>query len=432
MQELTNTVDKIQEFQRALYNKAKAEPKFRFYSLYDKTHRADILAEAFTRVKANGGTCGVDGETIEDVERKGVTQYLAELQLELKERRYKPLPVKRVYIPKANGKERPLGIPTVRDRIVQTAFLMVIEPIFEADFADSSYGFRPQRSAHDAIREIYKYLNWGCTEVYDVDLEKYFDTVEHWKLMRLIARRISDGQILHVIKQWLGCGYVEEGKHRNSKRGTPQGGVISPLLANIYLNPVDQGFKRSGLGNICKGSIHLVRFADDMLVLAQKELREGTALLERYAERLGLTINREKSRTVRMEEGEKVDFLGFQFHHVRDRKRDKRLMLVYPSPKSQKKCRERIRKLVNHSIPLKTKDQVENVNRFLRGWLGYYRLGNGGAVLRNIAGYTDKRVRRIIQRRSGQSGYGWKGKGISSEYIYGELGLYCDYHVQWL
>jgi len=431
LQELINMVDKIQEFQRALYNKAKAEPKFRFYSLYDKTHRTDILAEAYTRVKANGGTCGVDGETIEDIERKGVTEYLAELQLELKERRYKPLPVKRVYIPKANGKERPLGIPTVRDRIVQTAFLMVIEPIFEADFADSSYGFRPKRGAHDAIREIYKYLNWGCTEVYDVDLEKYFDTVVHWKLMRLVARRVSDGQILHVIKQWLSCGYVEEGKHRQSKRGTPQGGVISPLLANIYLNPVDQAFKRSGLGNISKGSIHLVRFADDILILAQKELGKGIALLEQYTEKLGLAINQEKTRTVMMTgEGEKVDFLGFRFHHVRDRKRDKRLMLVYPSPKSQKKCRERIRMLVNHSIPLKTIDQVENVNRFLRGWVGYYRLGNAAAVLRNIAGYTNERVRRIIQRRSGQSGYGWKGKGISSDYIYGTLGLYYNYAVQ--
>ena len=314
MQELSNTGSKVQEFQRTLYNKAKAEPKFRFYSLYDKTYRTDILAEAYTRVKANGGTSGVDGETLEDVEKKGVGEYLAELQLEMKERRYKPLPVKRVYIPKANGKERPLGIPTVRDRIVQTAFLTVLEPIFEADFADSSYGFRPKRSAHGAIREIYKYLNWGCTEVYDVDLEKYFDTVEHWKLMRLVARRVSDGQMLHVIKQWLSCGYVEEGKHRTSKRGTPQGGVISPLLANIYLNPVDQAFKRSGLGNIRMGSIHLVRYADDILLLAQRELGKGIALLEHYTDRLGLSVNREKTRTVTMKEGEKVDFLGFRFH----------------------------------------------------------------------------------------------------------------------
>lgn len=431
MQEkLSNTGSKLQEFQRALYSKAKAEPKYRFYSLYDKTYRTDVLAEAYTRVKANGGTCGVDGETFDNVERKGVSEYLAELQLELKERRYKPLPVKRVYIPKANGKERPLGIPTVRDRIVQTAFLMVLEPIFEADFAESSFGFRPKRSAHGAIREIYKYLNWGCTEVYDVDLEKYFDPVEHWKLMKLVACRISDGQILHVIKQWLSCGYVEEGRHRQSKRGTPQGGVISPLLANIYLNPVDHAFVRDGLGNISKGSIHLVRYCDDMLILAQKELGKGIALLTHYAHRLGLTINQEKTRTVKMIDGEKVDFLGFRFHHVRDRKRKKRLMLVYPSPRSQKKCRERIRKLVDASIPERTKVQVENVNRFLRGWLNYYRLGNSGRVLKSIAHHVIGRVRRMIQRRKGRDGYSWRN--ISSDYIYGKLGLYYDCCVQWL
>ena len=429
MRELPNTGSKIQEFQQSLYNKAKAEPKFRFYSLYDKTFRTDILAEAYTRVKVNGGTCGVDEETFEDVERRGVIKYLAELQLELKERRYKPLPVKRVYIPKANGTERPLGIPTVRDRIVQTAFLLILEPIFEADFADSSFGFRPKRSAHDAIREIYKYLNWGCTEVYDVDLEKFFDTVEHWKLMRLVARRISDGQILHVIKQWLSCGYVEDGQRRQSKRGTPQGGVISPILANIYLNPVDQAFERGGLRNISQGSIHLVRYADDMLILAQKGLGKGIALLERYTTKLGLTLNREKTRSVRLDEGEKVDFLGFRFHHVRDRKKKKRLILVYPSPKSQQKCRDKLRTLINHSIPLKVKAQVENVSRYLRGWVGYYRLGNAGEVLRKIAHFVNKRVRRVIQRQRGQSGYGWGGK-ISSDYIYGGLRLYYNYHTQ--
>ena len=430
MRELTNT-GKIQEFQRALYNKAKAEPKFRFYSLYDKTYRTDVLAEAYAKVKANGGASGIDRETVEDIEQRGLDEYLAGLQLEMKERRYEPKPVKRVYIPKANGKERPLGIPTVRDRIVQTAFLMVLEPIFEADFAESSYGFRPKKSAHNAVREIYKYLNWGCVEVYDVDLEKYFDTVEHSKLMKLIARRVSDGQMLHVIKQWLSCGYVEEGQHRKSKRGTPQGGVISPLLANIYLNPVDQAFQRSGLGAIKRGSVHLVRYADDMLILAQKELGKGIALLERYTERLGLSINRGKTRTVMMEEGKSVDFLGFRFHCVSNRKTKERLILVYPSPKSQQRCRERIRSMVHHSIPLRVKEQIEKVNKHLRGWVGYFRLGNAGRVLQDIAHFVNKRVRRVIQRRRGQSGYGWGGR-IKSAYIYGELGLYYDYRVRWL
>jgi RNA-directed DNA polymerase len=228
LRELPHT-GKLQEFQRKLHEKAKAKPKYRFYSLYDKTYRADVLAEAYRKAEANGGACGVDGETFEDVEKKGIDIYLAKLQLEMKERRYVPQPVRRVYIPKPNGKQRPLGIPTIRDRIVQTAFLLVLEPIFEADFTDSSYGFRPHKSAQDAIRELYKYLNWGCIEVYDVDLEKYFDTVDHSKLMKLVAKRISDGEILHIIRLWLNCGYVEEGQHRQSDRGTPQGGVISPL-----------------------------------------------------------------------------------------------------------------------------------------------------------------------------------------------------------
>ncbi len=233
----------------------------------------DILEEAYRKAKANGGACGVDGETFEDIETNGRTEYLAVLQKELKEEQYKPKPVKRVYIPKANGKKRPLGIPTIRDRIVQMSFLIILEPIFEADFTESSFGFRAKKSAHGAVREIYKYLNWGCEEIYDVDIEKYFDTVDHWKLIRLLAQRISDGKILHVIKQWLSCGYIEDNQHRQSKRGTPQGGVISPLLANVYLNPVDKAFERGGINNISKGSIHIVRYADDMIILAQKNLK---------------------------------------------------------------------------------------------------------------------------------------------------------------
>ena len=437
MQELTNIrefrldgAERIQEFQRKLYEKAKAHPKFKFYSLYDKTYRSDILEEAYRRVKANGGTSGVDGVTFADIKTKGIIEYLAELQEELKEGQYKPKPVRRVYIPKANGKKRPLGIPTIRDRIVQTAFLMVLEPIFEADFSESSYGFRPKKSAHDAIREIYKYLNWGCAEIYDVDLEKYFDTVEHWKLIRLLARRISDGKILHVIKQWLSCGYVEDNQQHQSKRGTPQGGVISPLLANIYLHPVDKAFERNGIGNISKGSIHIVRYADDMVILAQKNLEKGKEILEHYVERLGLKLNKEKSRRLNLKEDKKVEFLGFQFQRVQNKKTQKRLILVSPSPKSQKRCREQIRKLVSHKIPLKVQDQIRNLNKFLIGWTGYFRLGNASRVLYKICGHVMKRIRRLLQRNKGRKGYGWKR--ISNGEIYERYGLFYNYKVQWL
>lgn len=427
MQELTS-INKVQEFQRKLYEKAKANRKFKFYSLYDKTYRTDILEEAYRRAKSNGGTSGVDGETFEAIKTKGESEYLAELQKELKEGRYKPKPVRRVYIPKANGKRRPIGIPTIRDRIVQRAFLMVLEPIFEAGFSESSYGFRPNRSAHDAIREIYKYLNWGCEEIYDVDIEGYFDTVEHWKLMRLIARRISDGRILHVIKQWLSCGYEEDNRHHQSKRGTPQGGVISPLLANIYLNPLDKAFERQGIKNISKGSIHIVRYADDMIILAQKNLKKGIEILEHYTGRSGLRINKEKSRKLNLKEDKKVEFLGFEFHRVQNKKTKNRLILVRPSPESQKRCRERIRKRINHKIPLKVQNQIGNLNEFLEGWTNYYRLGNSSEVLHNICYYVMKRVRRLLQRNRGRKGYGWKR--VSNGEIYERFGLFYNYKVQ--
>jgi len=426
LQELPST-EWLREFQRKLHEKAKAELKFRFYSLYDKTYRMEVLQEAYRKAKSNGGASGVDGETFEDIEEKGLAIYLQELQMEMKERRYVPKPVRRVYIPKANGGQRPLGIPTIRDRIVQTAFLLILEPIFEADFAESSYGFRPQKSAHAAVREIYKYLNWGCTEVYDVDLEKYFDTVDHGKLMKLLACRISDGQILHVIRQWLDCGYIEDGQHRQSKQGTPQGGVISPLLANIYLNPVDQAFERRGLGSIENGSIHLIRYADDMIILAQRNLGTGITLLNHYVERLGLRINQEKTRRLRLNIGESVDFLGFRFQNVRSRKTGMRLILVRPSLRSQERFREKIRKYVHHSIPLRVKEQVENLNDYLRGWFGYFRLGNGSETFHDLANFVKKRVRHAIWRRRGKRGYGW-GK-LTSEYIYGQLGLFYDYCV---
>jgi RNA-directed DNA polymerase len=426
LRELPHT-EWLLEFQRKLHAKATAEPKYRFYSLYDKTFRTDVLTEAYRKAKANGGACGVDGETFNEVEKEGIDVYLAGLQLEMKERRYVPKPVRRVYIPKPNGKQRPLGIPTIRDRIVQTAFLFILEPIFEADFTDSSYGFRPEKSAHDAVREIYKYLNWGCTEVYDVDLEKFFDTVDHSKLMKLVARRISDGEILRVVKLWLNSGYVEEGQHRQSTQGTPQGGVISPLLANIYLNPVDQAFKKERLGNISKGSIHLVRYADDMVILAQRNLETGVGLLNHYVERLGLRLNDEKTRRLRLDIGNSVDFLGFRFHNVRSRQTGARLILVYPSPRSQARFRATVRRYVHHSIPLRVKEQVHNLNRYLRGWMAYFRLGNGAATFRKLARFVNLRVRHVIWRRKGRRGYGW-GK-LTSEHIYGQLGLFYDYHV---
>jgi RNA-directed DNA polymerase len=246
--------------------------------------------------------------------------------------------------------------------------------------------------------------------------------------MKLLARRISDGKILHVIKQWLSCGYVEDNQHRQSKRGTPQGGVISPLLANIYLNPIDKAFERSKLGNISAGSIHIIRYADDILILAQGKLEKGITLLEHYLDRLGLKLNKEKSRKINLKEDRKVEFLGFQFHRVQDKPKDKRLILVRPSPKSLKKCRERIKQTVNHKLPLKIAEQIQNANKYLTGWTNYFRLGNSSKALNGICQFTNKRVRKVMQRRKGKSGYGWNK--VTSADIYGSLGLFYNYKVQ--
>lgn len=307
---------------------------------------------------------------------------------------------------------------------------MILEPIFEADFSQSSFGFRPKKSAHEAVREIHKYLNWGCEEVYDVELEKYFDTVEHTKLMKLVALRVSDGRVLQVIKQWLSSGYIEEGQHKQSKRGTPQGGVISPLLANIYLNPIDKAFERKALGKIKEGSIHIVRYADDIVILAQKNLEKGINLLEHYVERLGLNINKEKTRRLSLKEDRKLEFLGFEFFRTVNKKTNNRLILISPSPNSQKRCRERVRKLIHHHNPEKVQAQVNKLNQFLEGWTNYFRLGNSGKALKNVNLYVNKRVRRLIQRHKGNSGYAWNK--IDSEYLYGKLGLFYNYKVQWL
>jgi len=419
LRKLTNTT-KVRVFQRKLYRKAQAEPSFRFYSLYDKTYRMDILTEAYRRVKANGGSDGIDGVKIQDIEAEGIEQYLSALQDELRCRSYKPKRVRRIYIPKPNGKQRPLGIPTVRDRIVQTAFQIVLEPIFDADFCESSHGFRPKRGAHDAVREIYRHLKDGCTEVYDIDLEKYFDTVDHGKLMKLIARRVSDGEILRIIRQWLRSGYVEDGKFHNSNRGTPQGGVISPLLANIYLHPVDRAFERNTVGR-------LVRYADDMILLNRGSLNKGISLLEHYLGRLGLVLNEEKTKRISFRRGSQIEFLGFKFHQVRNRKTGGKYILVAPSKDSERRCRERIRQHLDYTLPVRTKEQVANVNRFLEGWTNYFRLGNASDSFRRLDNYVNERLRRIIRRRKKKRGHGWNT--ITSDYLYGSLGLFYKYHV---
>ncbi len=306
------TPNQIRDLQRGLYLKAKREPKFRFYLLHDKVWREDILEHAYRLVRANGGAPGIDGVTFQSIESgRGEAKFLSKLQQELKEKTYRAQAVRRVYIPKGDGTNRPLGIPTIRDRVVQMAVKIVMEPIFEADFEDCSFGFRPKKDAHQAVGVIREALNDGCPYVLDADLEQYFDTIVHDKLMKLIAARISDRHILGWIKQWLRAPVVEEdqeGKRRSkpTERGTPQGGVISPLLANIYLHLFLSYCRATGLRT------HLVRYADDFVIVMRGGMKGTVDRVKQALARMELKLNEEKSRVVDVRQGS-FDFLGFTF-----------------------------------------------------------------------------------------------------------------------
>jgi len=304
--------ERVRDFQRKLYRKAKQEKDFRFYRLYDKVCLPYFLMEAYKRVKANRGAPGADGISFKQIEEKGLTEFLLGIKDELEQKTYKPSPVKRVNIPKANGKLRPLGIPTIRDRVVQMSCKMVIEPIFEADFDDSSYGFRPKRSSANAITEIKDKLKSGSTHILDADLSQYFDTIPHSKLLILIAQRISDNDVIRLIKLWLKAPVIENGKMSGGKRnkiGTPQGGVISPLLANIYLNLVDRIVRNNPVFK----DVSIVRYADDFVLMGASIGNKALEALKYLLSRMELKLNEEKTRLVQFND-EPFDFLGFTFH----------------------------------------------------------------------------------------------------------------------
>jgi RNA-directed DNA polymerase len=397
--------ERVREFQRKLYLKAKQEKEFRFYVLYDKVRLPYVLREAYKRCKANGGRAGIDGITFDHIEKGGVPGFIEGIKQELEERRYKASPVIRVYIPKANGKMRPLGIPTIKDRVVQTACKMVIEPIFEADFEESSYGFRPERSASQAVERIKDNLKKGNTELYDADLSSYFDTIPHSELMYLIGIRISDRNVLHLIKMWLKAPIYEEGRMsggKKNKKGTPQGGVISPLLANIYLNLVDKAVKRTG-GVFQKAGIEIVRYADDFILMGRSITRKVIMYLYGMMERMKLKINEDKSRTMQAKE-EAVDFLGFTFRYDRDLNgRRARYWNVCPSKKSEKKIREKLREKLKSSGHLPPEKLVDQLNPVIRGWLNYFMIPKVSYIQkakRNLRYYLMEKICRYYRRKS--------------------------------
>ena len=401
--------EKISSLRRKLFRKAKREPTFRFYALYDRIYRRDILRMGWDLVRARGGAAGVDGESIRQIEAspRGPDGLVDDLHEELRTKRYRPRAVRRVYIPKPDGRQRPLGIPTVRDRVVQTAALLVLEPIFEADFEETSYGFRPGRSAHDALAEVRDHLNAGRREVYDADLRSYFDTIPHDKLMASLRRRITDRQVLRLVRLWLESPIQEEDEGGGPKvhrpdGGTPQGGVISPLLSNVYLHWLDRFFHAPG-GPASWGA-GLVRYADDFVILARRVDDRLLGWVEALIEgRLGLTINREKTCVVDLrEEGTSFVFLGFVHRYDRDLQGlDHRYLYVGPSGKAMRREREKLREMIGPRqcfVPLPM--LIRRVNRHLRGWANYFAWGHPRRSFRAINRYVWQRFETHVNRRS--------------------------------
>ena len=401
-------MDKVRRLQRRLYAAAKQQPKRRFHALYDRIARRDVLAEAWKRVRQNKGAAGVDALTIAALEEQGVERFLEELHVVLLAGTYRPSAVLRRYIPKADGKKRPLGIPTVRDRVVQMATKLVIEPVFEADFRASSYGFRPRRSATGALETLRKLGAKGYNHVLDADIRDYFGSIDHEKLMKLVERRISDRRVLKLLRQWLTAGVMEDGQVTNPTSGTPQGGVISPLLSNIYLSVLDDVWEKR-----CAHLGVLARYADDFVVMCKtkRDVDEAERRVKHVLTRLGLELHPDKTRKVDLSWGkEGFDFLGCHLHKrlsgpILEREGRKVYFLQrWPSVRALKRVRQRVKELTpRSSCHRELREVVARLNPVLRGWGNYFRTGNAAAKFNRVDSYVWERLRTLRVKRAGRN-----------------------------
>jgi group II intron reverse transcriptase/maturase len=421
------TLPKVQKLQDALHAKAKGSPEFRFYTLYDKVFRADVLWVAHRRCLINGGAAGVDGQTFEDIERYGVRKWLGELAEELRTKTYRPSPVRRVYIPKPDGKQRPLGISTIKDRVVMTAAMLVLEPIFETDLQPEQHAYRPGRSALDAVRQVHSLLNTGHTEVVDADLSGYFDSIPHPELLKSVSRRVSDQHMLRLIKMWL-TAPVEEiddrGRHhrttrsKDERRGCPQGSPISPLLSNLYMRRFILGWKT--LGHQRRLGARIVNYADDLVICCRGTAEEAMRVMRGMMNRLKLTVNETKTKLCQVPD-ESFDFLGYTIGRCYSPKTGRAYIGTRPSKKKViRLCRE-ISEMTRRRRSRDVEEQVAAINRKLKGWSNYFRLGPVSNAYQAVDLHTLRRLRHWLCKKHKVRGSG--RSRFPPEYLYDELGL---------